>query len=150
MTSVLLLFTELPKLVILHRSRRIRRRLSVAPPSNPAASGLQLSFGLSEKVGKGKLLGGGERLNTSDKSENSSGDDDRTLETSFGRSFGSGPNGLVDPISTHSVDFRSGFESEFTGVFDFFRFLIFLEGHERPLLRGLMLGLGIGRGRRGG
>ncbi|MFS8000842.1 hypothetical protein Hanom_Chr13g01183301 [Helianthus anomalus] len=88
-----------------HQSRRSRRRLSVAPASTPkptaAACALQPSFGRSEKVGKGKLLGGGEGVNTTEP-ENSSisaetshillTDEEKTLETTFfGRSFGSGP-----------------------------------------------------------
>ncbi|KAL2522316.1 DNA-directed RNA polymerase subunit [Forsythia ovata] len=48
------------KIRYIHWSRRSRRRLLVAPISIPAASALQLSFGLNEKVGNGKLLGGGE------------------------------------------------------------------------------------------
>ncbi|KAJ0847406.1 hypothetical protein HanPSC8_Chr13g0544961 [Helianthus annuus] len=88
-----------------HQSRRSRRRLSVAPASTPkptaAACALQPSFGRREKVGKGKLLGGGEGVNTTEPENSSTSaetshnlltDEEKTLETTFfGRSFGSGP-----------------------------------------------------------
>lgn len=96
----------------------------MAPVSIPAASALQLSFGLKEKVGKGKLLGGGEMVNTTEPENMSSstplaefkllalliqllpflllhtlpGGDEikgKTFLTSFANSRGSGPKGVV-------------------------------------------------------
>ncbi|KAJ6681007.1 hypothetical protein OIU74_019480 [Salix koriyanagi] len=52
------------EITALHRRRKSRRRLSVAPASIPAASAEQLiSFGLIENLGKGKLLGCGDNAN---------------------------------------------------------------------------------------
>lgn len=74
----------------------------MAPTSNSAASALHPSFGLSENLGKGKLLGGGESVKT--EPENFS----KSLATlpvamydgfkTLGRSLGSGPNGLTDAV----------------------------------------------------
>lgn len=80
------------------------RRLSVAPASIPAASTLQQSFGLKLNLGSGKLLGGGARLNTVPENSSSSSMPTvprllpKTRETSLGRSFGSGPNLLVEAM----------------------------------------------------
>lgn len=87
----------------------------MAPASIPAdASTLQRSFGLKENFGSGKLLGGGARINTEPENfSNSSapttlpkllpppGADDKTRDTSFGRSFGSGPKRLVEAMIKH-------------------------------------------------
>lgn len=97
---------------------------------------MQLSFGLREKVGKGKLLGGGERVITAEP-ENFS---------NLGSSFGSGPNEPPNPLKTKhrdstvgGVDFESIFVSPVLGlVTNGFDFLHFGE---------TLLGLEIGRGR---
>lgn len=105
----------------LHRRRNSRRRLSVAPASTPAASALQLiGFGLRANLGKGKLLGGGETVNRDpenfSKSLTATIPADRTLETSFGRSFGSGPEGLTEvTIKDSEIVFSIGFKSS---IFD--------------------------------
>ena len=105
--------------------------MSVAPASIPTASALQPSLGLREKVGRGKLLGGGERVNATEpenfcKSKllpnRDDGDDNKTLEISFEKSLGSGPIRLVESIITHSDDFAVAidFIGLTTNGFDFF------------------------------
>lgn len=105
------------EITALHRRRKSRRRLSVAPASIPAASAEQLSFGLMENLGKGKLLGCGDNANAEpenfskssiktvllitplpDDDDDDDNDDDKSFETYFGKSFGSGPNGTVDSM----------------------------------------------------
>ena len=106
----------------------------MAPASIPAdASTLQLSFGLKENLGSGKLLGGGAKLNTAPENfSNSSAptttfddDDDKNPHTSFGRSFGSGPKRFVEAMIKHSeiacvFVFKSCFGSSLFVIFDFF------------------------------
>lgn len=90
---------------------------------------MQLSFGLVKNFGNGKLLGCGDSVNTESKSlipigitplstinedDGDDADDDKTLETSFGRSLGSGPNGAVDAMMKDLADTGAasvGFES---------------------------------------
>lgn len=96
---------------------------------------MQLSFDLIENLGSGKLLGCGDNVNTEPENLSKSfietrsmtslpdivdDDDDKTLETSFGKSFGSGPNGTVDSISKISCSLSSNFFALFLGCFDFF------------------------------
>lgn len=113
--------------------RRIRRRLSVAPASTPAASALQLScFGLSrENLGNGKLLGGGDIAyitepenfskspKTSERKPPSPLNEPLDTKTCLGSSSGSGPIEHVDPIiaSPSSADGLSerGAGGDFTG-----------------------------------
>lgn len=143
-----------------HRRRNRRRRLSVALASTPAASALQLiSFGLRENLGKGKLLGGGETVNgepeTFFKSLTATIPADKTLKTSFGRSFGSGPEGLADvtkndPEIVFSIGFKNSifdssslllgrFEFDFLGVRDWSLVLLdfLLTGYRLRAGRGL-------------
>lgn len=147
----------------------------MAPVSIPEpAWTLQLSFGLREKLGKGKLLGGGARVNTEPENFSKSPkitpaieteplpeDDEKTLEaTTFGRSFGSGPNRFVDAMTKDSVftTVEFDFKSCFFGVVDGLGFLghplnfLLVGEHEKSLVRGgrEAYGLVIGRGRRGG
>ena len=110
-----------------------------------------------ENLGKGKLLGCGDSVNTEtgnfrSKSFVKTGfvitslpdtvtDDDKTLETYFGKSLGSGPNGTVDSIIKDSF-FGSSFLM--LGCLDFFEvkdwflgllvFLVAAGGQERPRL----------------
>lgn len=119
---------------------------------------LQQSFGLRENLGSGKLLGGGARLNTVPENISISSIanfpklifpavDENTRETSFGRSWGSGPKGFVGATIKHSeiarlVDAKSCFESSLFVGFDFlgvrdWSLRLFLDfplgvGHESP------------------
>lgn len=119
-------------------SRRRRRRSSVAPASTPAAWVLQQSFGLNEKVGKGKLLGGGGEMVKATDPEYST-----TTFSSFttalkellkvlllvlftGRFFGSGHNGLLPEEMTFGGDDDTG--TTFATVFTGFRFSSFFLG----------------------
>lgn len=149
----------------------------MAPASIPAASALQLSFGLIKNLGSGKLLGGGAKLNTVPENFSKSSmataskllpppvDDDKTAEISLGRSLGSGPKRVVEATIKHSeiacvVVFISCFGSsrlvgfDFFGVSDWSLVLLgfLLGGQERPRVREgrEWWGLGSGRGRRGG
>lgn len=157
-------------------SRRSRLRLSVAPASTPAASALQLSLGLNEKVGKGKLLGGGEIVKAT-APENSPtcsfratrertslvlivvllpDNELKIVGTFLGSSFGSGPKGFK------FTSFLGILVFDFLGVRDESRILALLVdfwlagGQESPLARGLalvlfgLLAVEMGRGRRGG
>ena len=129
----------------------------MAPASIPVASALQLSLGLSENLGKGRLLGGGARLNSEPENFSKSSsettevillpveDDHNTLETSLGRSFGSGPNGFievgiercnVDLDSNSTLGIDEGFDFDFFGVTEWSLPLLVLGGHERPRFRG--------------
>ncbi|EEF31713.1 conserved hypothetical protein [Ricinus communis] len=67
------------------KSRRSRRRLSVAPASISAAFAVQLSFGLTENLGKATSI-------LVRKEE----DDDKNLETRLGRSLESGLDGVCE------------------------------------------------------
>lgn len=119
---------------------------------------MQLRFGFMENLGKGKLLGCGDSVNTEPGNFGSQSfvktglvitslpdtvtDDDNTLETSLGKSFGSGPNGTEDSIIKDSF-----FGSSFLvlGCLDFFGvkdwslgllvFLVAVGGQEKPRLR---------------
>lgn len=144
----------------------------MAPASIPAASALQQSFGLRENLGSGKLLGGGARLNTVPENISNSSIvtfpkllspaavDENTRETSLGRSFGSGPNGLVEATIKHSettarlVDAKSCFGSSLFVGFDFFGVrdwsLRLLLGFRVREGREYWWVMGVGRGRRGG
>ena len=176
----MLLFTHKTKrqtkvaTTLLHRRRNIRRRLSVAPASIPAASALQQSFGLRENLGSGKLLGGGARLNTVPENISNSSMattfpkllstaavDENTRETSLGRSFGSGPNRLVEATIKDSETARlvDGAKSclfgsslfvgfDFFGVRDWSLRLLF--GFRVREGREYWWAMGVGRGRRGG
>ncbi|OWM80932.1 hypothetical protein CDL15_Pgr006963 [Punica granatum] len=95
-----------PELETHQRRRKIWRRLSVAPESTPA-SALHLSFGLSENLGSGRLLGGGASSKTDPENLPGSGswsgaEGFGTMETEmfFGSSYGSGPRGLAAGISS--------------------------------------------------
>lgn len=105
---------------------------------------MQLSFGLIGNFGNGKLLGCGDSVNGEPEKISKSltltpiqfilpalneddGDVDKTFETSFGRSFGSGPNGTVDATikdladtGAASAGFKSCLGSSFLmGCLDF-------------------------------
>lgn len=126
-------------------SRRRRRRSSVAPASTPAAWVLQQSFGLNEKVGKGKLLGGGgEMVKAADPEYSTTISSFTTalkelkvvlllllvliqiFETFMGRFFGSGPNGLPDEMTFGGDDDDD--DTTFAAVFTGFRFSSFFLG----------------------
>lgn len=128
-------------------SRNSRRRLSVAPASIPAASALQLSFDLMENRGNGKLLGGGDTVNNEPENSSTSflslppAAAAANGVRSFGRSFGSGPNGNDSGTAWVAVD-SFCFHVSFIfllGSFDFLGVLVFLMvgGQEMPRLRSL-------------
>lgn len=130
-----------------------------------------------ENLGKGKLLGCGDSANAEPENFSKSSiktvllitplpdtvadDDDKTFETSFGKSFGSGPSGTVDPIirdcSFGSSTFLVLGCLDIFGVRDWslglLVFLVAEGGQERPQLREgreLWWGLEIGRGKESG
>ena len=120
---------------------------------------MQPRFGFRENLGKGKLLGCGDSVNIESGNFGSKSfvktgfvitslpdtvtDDDKTLETYFGKSLGSGPNGTVDSIIKDSFFFGSSFLM--LGCLDFFGvkdwslgllvFRVAVGGQERPRLR---------------